>query len=81
MLEPGILLSLFSFMLLDVATIAVSGVVAFVERSVIRGFPYFRGFVPGNGLCRFPFLGLVVTLYVTAPVPTSSCIAPRGLIS
>jgi hypothetical protein len=67
-------------MLLDVATIVVSGVATFVVRSIVRGFPNFIGFVLGNGLCRISFLSLVVTIYVTAHVPTSVCIALRGLI-
>jgi hypothetical protein len=46
MWEPGILLSLFPLALLGVAIIMVSGIAALIERSVVRGFPYFRGFIP-----------------------------------
>jgi hypothetical protein len=45
-----------------------------------KGFPHFRGFVPGDELSKIPFPGLMVTPYVTAPVPTSVCVALRGLL-
>lgn len=76
--EPSILLSLFSFGFLGVATIAATGVAALMERSVVRGFPYFRGFVPRDGLCRILFPGLMVVSYVTELVSTLVCVMLGG---
>jgi hypothetical protein len=80
MWEPGVLLSLFPLALLGVAIIMVSGIAALIERSVVRGFPYFRGFIPGDVLSRIPFLGLVMTSNVTVHVPMSACLALQGLL-
>jgi hypothetical protein len=49
-LEPNVLLDLFPLALLGVATITAAGVVALSECSFIRGFPYFRSFIPRDGL-------------------------------
>lgn len=40
---------------------------------IFHCLPYFRGFV-SDRLCRIPFPGLMVTLYVTAHVPMSACV-------
>jgi hypothetical protein len=50
-LERDILLSFLPFAFLGVVTITSVGVAVFSERSFVRGFPYFRGFIPGYGLC------------------------------
>jgi hypothetical protein len=57
-----------------------SGVAALTERSIVRGFPFFRGIILGDGLCRISFPGLVVMQYITTPVSMLACIALRGLL-
>jgi hypothetical protein len=76
--EHVILLNLLSFAFLGVATITTMGVAVFAERFVVCGFPYFRGFVPGDGLCRIPFPSFMVTPYVAAPVPASASVTLGG---
>jgi hypothetical protein len=76
--EPGVLFCLFPLVLLSVANITASGIAALTEHSVIRGFNDFRGFVSGVGLSRIPFLGLVVTLDVTPPIPMLTCLTLWG---
>lgn len=74
MSELGVLLSLLSFVFLGVATIAAIGVAALAERSVVRGFPYFRGFVVRDGLHRILFPGFIVMSYVVAPITALACV-------
>jgi hypothetical protein len=71
---------LFPLALLSVATIVASIIAVLTERSIIRVFPHFRGFVPRDELSRIPFPGLMVTSYVTTPVLTSVYVTLRGLL-
>jgi hypothetical protein len=71
---------LFPLALLGVATIVASGIAVLMERSAIRGFPYFIGLIPGDKLGKISFLGLVVMPDVTPPVLTWACLTLRGLV-
>jgi hypothetical protein len=61
-----------------VATIAVPGVAAFMERLVVRSLSYFRCLVSGYGLSGILFPGLMVTANVMTHVPTLACLVLRG---
>lgn len=78
--KPVVLLSLFPLALLGMVMITTSGIAALTVRSVVRGFPYFRGFILRDGLSRISCPGLVVMPNVMAPVPTSACLTLRGLL-
>lgn len=65
-------------MFLGVATIAVIGVAALVERSVVRGFPYFRGFVVRDGLHRILYPSFIVMSYVVASITALACVTLGG---
>jgi hypothetical protein len=69
---------LFLVTFLGVAIITTARVATFSERSFFRGFPYFRGFIPGDRLCWILFPGFVVTLYIAAPAPVLACVALVG---
>jgi hypothetical protein len=71
---------LFPLTFLGVATITTVGVAAFSESSFVGGFPYFRGLIPGDGLCWIPFPGFMVTPHVAAPVLALAYVAMGGFL-
>lgn len=77
---PSIMLCSFLLTLLGVATIAASGIIALVERHVVRSLSCLKCLIPRYGLRGVPFSGLVVTLNVMTPILALACLALRGLL-
>jgi hypothetical protein len=67
----------FLLVLLGVATITTSGIAVLAERPVVMSCSCFRC-VPGYGLSRITFPGLMVMSNLMAPASTSACLTLWG---